>query len=138
LRDGPALGGQAADHAFARHRPEPVRRPAAAKPGADRHRDRLCNDRALPGDDDRRARAHRQRPCRRQGAARMTALPWRQHLIIVPILLPWLTGALSVPISQKRHTLKFALGIASNALQWMVAVALLVLVDTGHWPDGVG
>ena len=68
----------------------------------------------------------------------MSALPWLQHLIIVPVLLPLLVGALIVPVNQKRHGLKFGVCIASNVLQWLVAVALLVLVDAGHWPDGVG
>lgn len=68
----------------------------------------------------------------------MSALPWVNHLIIVPVLLPLMVGALMIPIHQKRHGLKFALGLASGVLLWVVAVALLVLADGGHWPGGIG
>ncbi|AVR87023.1 monovalent cation/H+ antiporter subunit D [Thauera aromatica] len=68
----------------------------------------------------------------------MSVLPWLNHLIIVPVLLPLMVGALMIPIHQKRHGLKFALGLASGVLLWVVAVALLVLADGGHWPGGIG
>lgn len=68
----------------------------------------------------------------------MTSLPWLNHLIIVPVLLPLVVGALMIPINQARHGLKFALGLSSGVLLWAVAVALLVLADSGHWPGGIG
>jgi multicomponent K+:H+ antiporter subunit D len=68
----------------------------------------------------------------------MNPLPWMHHLIIVPVLLPLLVGALLIPVNQKRHALKFALSVASGALLLGVAVTLLVLVDQEHWPDGIG
>lgn len=68
----------------------------------------------------------------------MSSLPWVNHLIIVPVLLPLVVGALMIPIHQKRHGLKFALGLASGMLLWVVALALLVLADGGHWPGGIG
>ena len=68
----------------------------------------------------------------------MTVLPWLNHLIIVPVLLPLIVGALMIPINQKRHGLKFGLGLASGMLLWAVAVALLVLADGGYWPGGIG
>lgn len=68
----------------------------------------------------------------------MTALPWMQHLIVAPVLLPLIVGALLIPIDQKRYPLKFALGLGSTLLLWVVAVALLLLADGEHWPDGIG
>ena len=68
----------------------------------------------------------------------MTALPWANHLIIVPVLLPLVVGAAMIPINQKHHGLKFALGLTSGVLLWAAAVALLLLADSGHWPGGIG
>ncbi|AMO37569.1 putative K(+)/H(+) antiporter subunit D [Thauera humireducens] len=68
----------------------------------------------------------------------MNPLPWMHHLIIAPVLLPLLVGALLIPVNQKRHARKFAFSVASGALLWGVAIALLVLVDQEHWPDGIG
>lgn len=68
----------------------------------------------------------------------MNALPWLQHLIIVPVLLPLLVGALLIPVNQNRHTLKFAMSLTSSVLLWLVAVALLLLADGEHWADGIG
>ena len=68
----------------------------------------------------------------------MTTLPWLQHLIVVPVLLPLLVGALLIPVNQNRHTLKFAMSLTSSVLLWLVAVALLLMADGGHWADGIG
>lgn len=68
----------------------------------------------------------------------MTTLPWLQHLIVVPVLLPLLVGALLIPVNQNRHTLKFAMSLTSSVLLWLVAVALLLMADGGHWDDGIG
>ncbi len=68
----------------------------------------------------------------------MSALPWLQHLIIVPVLLPLLVGAFIIPVKQRRHTLKFGLSLSSSVLQWLVAIVLLVTVDGEHWPNGIG
>ena len=68
----------------------------------------------------------------------MTTLPWLQHLIVVPVLLPLLVGALLIPVNQNRHTLKFAMSLTSSVLLWLVAVALLLMADGGHWTDGIG
>ena len=43
----------------------------------------------------------------------MTTLPWLQHLIVVPVLLPLIVGALLIPMNQKRRTLKFALSLGA-------------------------
>ena len=68
----------------------------------------------------------------------MSTLPWIQHLVIVPVLLPLIVGALLIPINQTRYGLKFALGIGSGLLLWMVSVALLLMADGEHWPAGIG
>ena len=68
----------------------------------------------------------------------MTTLPWLQHLIVVPVLLPLLVGALLIPVNQNRHTLKFVMSLTSSVLLWLVAVALLLMADGGHWADGIG
>ena len=68
----------------------------------------------------------------------MNTLPWMQHLLVVPVLLPLMVGALLIPINQTRHTLKFALGLGSGILLWIVAVALLLMADGEYWPAGIG
>lgn len=68
----------------------------------------------------------------------MNALPWLQHLIVVPVLLPLLVGALLIPVNQNRHTLKFVLSLSNSVLLWLVAVALLLMADGEHWADGIG
>ncbi|WP_332671676.1 monovalent cation/H+ antiporter subunit D [Aromatoleum sp.] len=68
----------------------------------------------------------------------MTAMPWLQHLIVVPVLLPLLIGAFIIPVTQSRHGLKFALSLSSTVLLWVVGVVLLLKVDGGHWPNGIG
>jgi multicomponent K+:H+ antiporter subunit D len=64
----------------------------------------------------------------------MSALPWMQHLIVVPVLLPLLVGALLIPVAQNRHGLKFAASAVSGVLLWLLSLALLQMADGGHWP----
>ncbi|MCV2219227.1 monovalent cation/H+ antiporter subunit D [Thauera sp. Sel9] len=68
----------------------------------------------------------------------MNALPFLQHFIVLPILLPLLAGALLIPVKQSRYTLKFALSVTNTVLLWLLAAALLVMADGGYWPDGIG
>lgn len=68
----------------------------------------------------------------------MNGMPWWQHLIIVPVLLPLLAGALLIPVDRTRYALKLSVSLASSVLSWLVAVALLFMVDGEHWPGGVG
>ena len=68
----------------------------------------------------------------------MTSLPWLNHLIIVPVLLPLVVGAAMIPINQKHHGLKFAASAASGVLLWLLSLALLQMADGGHWPGGIG
>ena len=61
-----------------------------------------------------------------------------QHLVILPILLPLLCGAILVPLTQGRHRLKFALSCASVLAQLATACALMLLADDGAWKEGIG
>lgn len=55
------------------------------------------------------------------------------HLVIVPILLPLITGALLLLFDERRHVLKAVISTASTALLLLVAIALLTMADTpGH------
>ncbi len=65
-------------------------------------------------------------------------LDWMQHLIILPVLLPLLSGALLILINEKRHQFKFIVNFSSLVLQLAVAVALIYLTDSGTWTEGIG
>ncbi|MCA1857224.1 monovalent cation/H+ antiporter subunit D [Massilia oculi] len=64
------------------------------------------------------------------------SLDWTRHLLIVPVLLPLLCGALLVPLTEGRHRFKFALGYASVLGLLANALALVLLADRA-WPDGM-
>ena len=68
----------------------------------------------------------------------MSGLPWLQHLLLAPILLPLLCGALLAPLTQGWHRLKFLLGYASVLGQLALALVLVAMTDGGYWPDGIG
>lgn len=68
----------------------------------------------------------------------LSALPWSQHLILVPVLLPLLVSALLMPVNQKRYALKFGLSLGSGLLLWTVALVLLLQADGGHWSGDIG
>jgi multicomponent K+:H+ antiporter subunit D len=51
------------------------------------------------------------------------------HLMIAPILIPLLVGALMMLIDERRRTLKAALGVASALVLLAVAILLLFLAD---------
>lgn len=55
----------------------------------------------------------------------MSALPWMQHLIVVPVLLPLLVGALLIPVAQNRHGFKFA----ASAARAMVEVSTSIRAE---------
>ncbi len=65
------------------------------------------------------------------------SLDWTDHLIVLPVLLPLLAGAVMAPLTEGRHRLKFcisyaaALGLLANGL------ALAMLAD-GARPGGIG
>src|SRR5690606_3778978 len=66
------------------------------------------------------------------------SLSWTQHLILVPVLLPLLCGALLIVLNESRHQLKFCINLASVLTLLAVALALVRLTDSGHWPEGIG
>lgn len=66
------------------------------------------------------------------------SLAWSQHLIMVPVLLPLLCGALLVPFKESRHRLKFAVNMVSVLCLFVVAVRLLGMADNEVWPQGIG
>jgi len=70
-----------------------------------------------------------------KGAAFMTAL---DHLLLVPVLLPLLCGAVLAPLTQGWHRLKFALGYASVLGMLATALALVRMTDGGYWAGGIG
>ena len=63
------------------------------------------------------------------------SLHWTQHLILVPVLLPLLTGAILAPLTQGWHRLKFWLSYASVLGLLVNALALIHMTDGGHWQD---
>jgi multicomponent K+:H+ antiporter subunit D len=66
------------------------------------------------------------------------SLAWTQHLIVAPVLLPLVCGALLVPINESRHTLKFALNLGSTLGLLALALLLVWQTDSGQWPGGIG
>lgn len=56
-------------------------------------------------------------------------MDWTRHLLIVPILLPLITGAALLLIDELRHTLKACLSIASGVLLLVTAIVLMRLAD---------
>jgi multicomponent K+:H+ antiporter subunit D len=66
------------------------------------------------------------------------SLALSQHLIMVPMLLPLLCGALLVPFAESRHRLKFAVNMVSVLCLFLVAVRLLEMTDSEAWPQGIG
>lgn len=65
-------------------------------------------------------------------------IAWTQHLIMVPVLLPLLCGAILIPISESRHQLKFCINMGSVLSLLAVAIALTAMTDSGHWQNGIG
>ena len=63
-------------------------------------------------------------------------MDWARHLLIVPILLPLVTGAALLLIEETRHALKALISLASTVLLLVAAMALLRMAD--GVPDGSG
>lgn len=78
---------------------------------------------------------------------------WADHLIIVPILLPLVSGAVMLLLEERRRILKGAIGIAATVALLVVSVALLRMADMapassdgsgvtvyelGNWPAPFG
>ncbi len=65
------------------------------------------------------------------------SMDWMKHLVIVPVLVPLLCGAVLVPLTEGRHRLKFALGYVSVLGLLANALALALLTDSGRAGGGV-
>ena len=60
------------------------------------------------------------------------------HLLLLPVLLPLLCGAVLAPLTQGWHRLKFALGYASVLGMLASALVLVAMTDGGYWEKGIG
>ncbi|QOY94391.1 monovalent cation/H+ antiporter subunit D [Massilia sp. UMI-21] len=65
------------------------------------------------------------------------SLAWSEHLAILPVLLPLLSGALMTPFTQGWHRLKFALAYGTVLALLANALALCMLAD-GVRAGGIG
>ncbi|KRB84014.1 monovalent cation/H+ antiporter subunit D [Noviherbaspirillum sp. Root189] len=63
---------------------------------------------------------------------------WSEHLIVAPVLIPLVCGALQVPIRHNRHTLKFSISMVSVLALLAVAVLLVIQTDGPRWQKGMG
>ncbi|MCV3238575.1 monovalent cation/H+ antiporter subunit D [Mesorhizobium sp. ZC-5] len=63
-------------------------------------------------------------------------MDWAKHALIVPILLPLVTGAALLLIDETRHTVKALVGIASTVM--LVATAFALVQLAGAVPEGAG
>lgn len=61
-----------------------------------------------------------------------------EHLILIPVLLPLLVGALLIVIGEAHHQRKFAINLGSVLSLLVVALVLVGLTDGEHWPQGIG
>lgn len=66
------------------------------------------------------------------------SIAWTDHLIVAPVLIPLVCGALQVPINHSRHRLKFILSLLSILALLAVSIALVFLTDGARWQDGIG
>src|SRR5690606_14257963 len=150
--------GQAAGAARAgRTDPRQLHRSAAAGAGADRDRDLVRDDRGGGGGGDAQPRRPAQRPRRRprtragaaarQGRRRAGRARMMQHLVLVPILLPLVTGAVLL-LFERRHDVRVLRTGAwvGMALLLCASIALLMRADEGRveayllgdWPARLG
>ncbi|NGN41774.1 monovalent cation/H+ antiporter subunit D [Mesorhizobium sp. CGMCC 1.15528] len=75
-------------------------------------------------------------------------MEWTSHLLIAPIVLPLVAGALLLMFDERRHTLKAAISLASVLTLLVITVVLLRFVDSetamtsvyplGNWPAPFG
>lgn len=63
---------------------------------------------------------------------------WIGQLIILPILLPLISGALLIFFSERHHKLKLSISLISTLGILGVAICLLKLTDTDYWSNGIG
>src|SRR5690606_30542183 len=103
----------------------------------DRDRHQLRDDRAVPRRAARLARPERHRPRRRQGPADVN---WTDHLIVAPVLVPLLAGALMVLLDESQRRVRFFIAVFSAIVQVAIALFLVGLADgrRDEWIDSVG
>ncbi|HRO59685.1 MAG TPA: monovalent cation/H+ antiporter subunit D [Burkholderiaceae bacterium] len=65
---------------------------------------------------------------------------WTDHLVVAPVLVPLLAGALMVLLDESQRRLRFGIAVFSAFVQVGIAVALAGLADgrQGEWIDSVG
>jgi multicomponent K+:H+ antiporter subunit D len=68
----------------------------------------------------------------------MSSLSWHQQLLLLPVVVPLLAGALLIPINEKHHRRKYAVNLLSTLLLLACALRLFWLTDSEHWPAGIG
>ena len=64
-----------------------------------------------------------------------------RHVVVLPIVVPLLAGALMFFLAEARRTARIALGLGSVLVQLVAGVALLYLTSDAApyiWPEGVG
>lgn len=66
------------------------------------------------------------------------SLNWNQQLILAPVVLPLMCGAVLILVNESRHRLKFALNFGAVLILLAVAVILMWRADCGYWPGGIG
>lgn len=59
------------------------------------------------------------------------------HLIMLPILLPLMAGAVMVFINERHHRLKFFINLTSIAIMLLTALQLLLQVERGVWAGDI-
>tara|TARA_R110001599_G_scaffold64023_4_gene179383 strand:+ start:58171 stop:59799 length:1629 start_codon:yes stop_codon:yes gene_type:complete len=65
-------------------------------------------------------------------------LDWLQQLIILPVLLPLLCGALLILINESRRRFKFIVSLSSLLVQLIIAATLVYLSDSAYWENNLG
>jgi len=57
-------------------------------------------------------------------------MEWSRHLLVLPVLLPLVTGAVLLLIDETRRTLKALVNFSSTLLLLFVTLALMRIADT--------
>src|SRR5690625_4903238 len=66
------------------------------------------------------------------------SLPWMQHLIMAPVLLPLICGAVLVLINERHHGVKFAIHLLATRGVLAISLTLMALVEGEYWRGDVG
>ncbi len=72
---------------------------------------------------------------------RLAGQLWLQHLPVLPVVVPLLTGALLLLLGESHRWLRGTIAVGATLLQLAVAVILLSLTTeagAGLWPQGIG